>query len=56
MEDPTWRPWNTEAHGAANRIFSDEQEAELLNVILLQYIGLGKQFVASTFRELAQSF
>jgi hypothetical protein len=54
--DPAWRPWNTDAHGTANRIFTDEQEAELLDVILSQYIAPGKQFVASTFRELAQAF
>jgi hypothetical protein len=55
-KDSTSRPSTTEAHGAANRIFSDDQEAELLDVILSQYIGPGKQFVASTFRELAQAF
>jgi hypothetical protein len=52
--DRDWRPWKLQVHGEANRTFTDEQESELADTILTEYIAPGKQFVASTFRELAQ--
>jgi hypothetical protein len=55
-KNSSWRPWNVEVHGMANRIFSDEQEQQLVDIILSEYIGPGKQFTASTFREVSQEF
>lgn len=52
-ENPDWRPWNTEVHGLYHRVFSDEQEEELVEEIIRDYIAPARQFVAANFRELA---
>jgi hypothetical protein len=50
--DSDWRPWNTEAHGRHHRVFSDEEEAEIVEEIVRNYIVPGRQFISATFREL----
>jgi hypothetical protein len=41
-------------HGAHHRIFTDAEEARLVEVIITEYIAKGRKFIASTFQALAQ--
>jgi hypothetical protein len=49
----SWRPWRKAIHGAHNRIFTDEEELELLDVIIKHYVAPGKMFNLHDFRALA---
>jgi hypothetical protein len=50
-----WRPWHSQVHGAHHRVFSDEQELELLDDIIVNYIVPGKMFNIHNFRLMALS-
>jgi hypothetical protein len=47
--DPQWRPWDTGFHGKHLRIFTDEQETEIAEEVITQYIVPGRRFNAHDF-------
>jgi hypothetical protein len=51
-ENSDWRTWNTDAHGLHNHVFIDEQEEELVEEIIQDFIAPGRQFVNARFREI----
>jgi hypothetical protein len=54
-KDPQWRPWNMkENHGTHNRIFNDWEEAEIKEIIVSQYLEVGKFFTSATFEAVAR--
>jgi hypothetical protein len=53
-KDPKWRPWNTLIHGVHRRKFTDDQEAQIKETIISQYIMPGVLFTEQTFRVVAR--
>jgi hypothetical protein len=52
-----WRPWNTqENYGRCNRQFTDQEEAEITNKIISEYIAAGNLFTCETFRALVTQY
>jgi hypothetical protein len=52
-EDSSWRPWAPEGRGAHHRIFTDDQETDIVDEIIIQHILPGRIFNAHDFRLLA---
>jgi hypothetical protein len=51
--NPNWRPWNSQAHGAHHRIFTPEEECAISNHIIDCYITPGLLLTGATFVEIA---
>jgi hypothetical protein len=52
--DPSWRPWHTKLnHGIHHRLFNDQEEAEIIHVIVSEYLDQGCLFTNATFAALA---
>jgi hypothetical protein len=52
--DPFWRPWNMKLnHGIQHRLFSDEEEAGIIKIIVSEYLNQGRLFTSTTFAAVA---
>jgi hypothetical protein len=51
---PSWRPWHMQYnHGSQNRLFDDQEEAEIAAEIMSRYIGQQHLFTSATFTAIA---
>jgi hypothetical protein len=49
-----WRPWHMkESHGRHHRLFTDEQEAEIAEIICSRYVDKGLLFTRTTLKAMA---